>query len=285
MAGRQALDIRAAALQFLTRWAGGFAPLPLTLLARCPEPRLGPETSAQAALAEDIGRFARQVQQAGVQSAFGMELRAAFLLEMEGAARPEIPDGAPPYRQFFLRPAVEPILYSYLGALRKQPLDTGVLDGLMACLHGRPVERRDIASRIKPNAIGNIVLFPDPDYARDYHLRLDRHLPSISGAINRAGFAFPEIVLSHPYSDGNGRLARAMAQIGLTDGEDAALSFMPLGPLFYARASEIAGALQALAATADWQEFMAVFTDYVADALALAGRVLDQRLPEDMSDE
>lgn len=259
--------------------------MPLTLLARCPEPRLGSETSAQAALARDVGRFARQVRQAGVQSAFGMELRAAFLLEMEAAARLEITEGAPPYRQFFLRPAMEPILYSYLGPLRKQPLDPAVLDGLMACLHGRPIERREISSRIKPNANGNIVQFPDPDYARDYHLRLDRRLPLISGAINRAGFVFAEIVLSHPYSDGNGRLARAMTLIGLGGGEDAALSFIPLGPTFYARAPEIAGALQALAATADWQNFMAVFTDYIADALALGGRALDRGLPEDMVDE
>jgi len=225
-------------------------------------------------LARDISRFAHFVQQAGVQTAFGMELRAAHLLEMESVGRREAPEDGPPYRQFFLRPALEPILYSYLGALRKRPLDPTTLDGLMACLHGRHVERRKVASRIRPNANGNIVQFPDSDYAGDYHLRLDRHLTSISGAINRAGFAYAEIVLSHPYSDGNGRLARAMALINLAD-EGSALSFVPLGPLFYARASEMAGALQILAATADWKHFMTVFTDYVAGALALAGRILD----------
>lgn len=249
--------------------------MPLVLLAKCPEPRLEYETRQQVRLSQRVSEFARCANQAGVDSSFGMELRAAYLLEKEHAGALKPPEGTPPYRQFFLRPAIEPILYSYRDSLRVGSLDANIVDEMMACLHGHPVQRRTCEARISPNAQGNFVRFPDWEYAQDYCARLNRHLPSMSGALNRAGYAYAEVLLSHPYADGNGRLARAIAVTCLARDIGAPVPFLPLGPAFYAHASAVANALQTLAATSDWASFMSVFSDFVEEALALAERVLD----------
>ena len=247
--------------------------MPLVLLARCPEPCAVPQAVGQRGLAQRVSSFADQIRDRGIDASFGLELRSAFLLEHE---TPLDAVDRPPYRQFLLRPAIEPILYSYVSALSIGGLDTGTIDDFLSCLHGLPVERRRNPSRITPNAHGNWVQFPDWEYAADFHLRLNRNLPTIDDAITRAAYAYAEVLLSHPYGDGNGRLARALAVICLGDGRPSSTPFLPLGPAFYAHAPVIASALQALSATGDWVPFQHVFADFVSQGLTLAERVFEK---------
>lgn len=249
--------------------------MPLALLARCPEPRLCSETPAQRELAERIDVYAEWASRLRIEASFGLELRAAFVLDTE-AERAGV-EPRPPYRQFLLRPAIEPILFTYLDLFRGGNLDPNAIDGFVSCLHGAPVTMRQGPSRISPNARGHFVQFPDCEYARDYCSRLNLYLPSIEGAVAKAAYAYAEVLLSHPYADGNGRLARALAVACLSEGGRPP-AFLPLGPAFYAHAPAIASALQALAVTADWRHFLSVFADFLEYGLALGQRHLSPQV-------
>jgi hypothetical protein len=249
--------------------------MPVALLAACPPPFLPAPSADHHQLMERVTRFARAFSQDRVDLCFGLELRTAYLLESYSKSG-NIQMPPPPYRQFYLRPAVEPIIYSYVGRLRPEAIDPDVADAFMSCLHCRRIEPRRGEIRIKPNAQGNFVQFPDAAFAADYHVRLRDALPSIEGPLNRAAFAYAEILLSHPYADGNGRLARAVAMLCL--GQDDMVPFLPLGPAFYACAPRVAPALETLALTANWPHFISVFGEMVETALHLSETLLSARL-------
>jgi Fic/DOC family len=246
--------------------------VPIALLACCPEPRLGPETPKQRQLLARIAAYAERAARSGPEASFGLELRAAYVLDRE-AKRETSAQSPPPYAEFFLRPAIEPILHSYFDHLRPGALDPDAADNFLSCLHGAPIRRRTGPCRITPNVQGNFVEFPQADAAQDYHRRLDRHLPTIEGALQRAAYAYAEVLLSHPYGDGNGRLARALILTCLAQGNRDRIPFLPLGPAFYAHAPAIAGALESLAVSANWGHFLAVFEDFVETGLRLASRL------------
>jgi len=218
----------------------------------------------------------RRVQERGAESCFGLELKAAYGLEREWTAgRPET--AIPPFRHFFLRPAVEPILLSYQTLLAGLQFDSDQLDELMSCFHGVPTKRRTSSSRITPDLIGNSVQFPDWEYAWNYDQRLRCLIPSIQGTLNQAGFAYAEVLLSHPYSDGNGRLARSLTIACLSNRYRGLLPLLPLGPAFYACAPTVTAGLQVLAATANWSYFMSAFCGLINEALRLSEIYLFQR--------
>lgn len=94
------------------------------------------------------------------------------------------------------------------------------------------------------------------------------------GPINKAAYVFAEVILSHPYMDGNGRLARSLALACLAKEMGGKMPLLPLGAAFYARARRTASALQTLAVTANWPYFMDAFEALLTDALFLAESIL-----------
>jgi hypothetical protein len=201
-----------------------------------------------------------------------LELKAAYRLE---AAYMKLRlDKRPPFRQILLRPAIEPILLSFAETLMEANLQPDAIDRFISCVHGAPVTRRTTDCRITPNEFGNCVLFPPPEHAAEYVSRLSGQLPSIDGPINRVGYAYAEIILSHPYMDGNGRLARSMVLACLAKELGSKLPLIPLAPAFYASAQRTADALQTLAVTADWPFYMQAFKALLTDALQLGERML-----------
>lgn len=246
--------------------------MPIALLACCPEPKLGAEAPEHRQLLARIAAYAERAARSGPETSFGLELRAAFVLDRD-AKRETSAQSPPPYAEFFLRPAIEPILHSYFEHLRPGAIGPDAADNFLSCLHGAPITRRTGPCRIRPNAHGNFVEFPQADIARDYHRRLNRNLPTIEGALQRAAYAYAEVLLSHPYGDGNGRLARALILTCLAQDDRDRIPFLPPGPVFYAHAPAIAGALESLAVSANWSHFLAVFQDFLEEGLRLANRL------------
>lgn len=173
---------------------------------------------------------------------FGLELRLAGRIAEGGdiAAWTGAPAPAGYHaviRRFFLRPASEPIIWSWWRTLDRGLRRVEDLFSLCDCLLGAPARLRDYV-RSGPGGYAPLT-------------EIDARLAAL-GAMDIAEFAEPvdwaaarfvSFVQAHPFADGNGRTGRALIQLDLGAAGLIRAPVLPLGPVMYAHAPTIAAAL------------------------------------------
>jgi Fic family protein len=82
-------------------------------------------------------------------------------------------------------------------------------------------------------------------------------------------YFFAETIMTHPFSDGNGRFARLMVHAGLAQSAGVTAPLIALAPAFYRHADALGAALNKLHFQADWAGFYGVFFSTLDDALRL----------------
>lgn len=165
------------------------------------------------------------------------------------------------------RPATEPALRSLWPKLMARTRIADV-DKLLSALLGESSVHRQHRSTTRYARDGTRSVFPPVDEARGWLDRVDASERPGIDPFAQACFAYAQAVLSHPYNDGNGSLARAMYQRSL--GRSGFLSgpLLPLGPLVYSNHHVHDRALQHLGSTGDWAPFVAVMLGLTRKAAA-----------------
>lgn len=242
------------------------------LLLKCPPPPAEDLFAGTEDTKASIAEFRATLDQAGMDASFGLELRAAYHYEH---VMPPAPQRRPAsHRKFFLRPAVEPILYSYREELDPERAGHVLVNQFVSSLIGALSGVRVQDARSGKDEAGNFASFPDCDYASLYLERIAAALPMIADPVAKAAFVFGETVLSHAYPDGNARLARCLALLTLARhlGHDSLP--LPLGPVLMAHNDRYIDALQALSRDGDWQAFGTDFAFFLGEAARLAFRLV-----------
>lgn len=209
----------------------------------------------------------------GAAGVAGLELQASLML-LEGAATPAAADNGfwdAKCRKLLLRPAVEPFAFAVWDRFRKFDLDEATALHLAQALTGRRiVYRAGVATGVSVQ--GNVTFEP-LDIARRWleKIAAAAHKPDLLTALPM--YAYAQVIMAHPFSDGNGRFARLMVHAALARCAGLRRPEIALAPAFYRRADEIGRALTALNATRNWALFHGVFLSVLEDALSLTKRL------------
>jgi hypothetical protein len=223
---------------------------------------IGPVSSFDQSALDRVG-----ARYASPPSTFGLELKVAYALEAAG-------HGGERLRRAYYRPAQEPILVSWWAALQLVPLDPGEMRALASILAGTEVRYRtgEMASQ-GAGEDGRDLLYETPSRSRTWPADIARADAAQGDTVKKALYRFARIVIAHPLSDGNGRLARAALQAGLAQGGLIATPCLAPAPVFCLRAAEIRAALAALSATGDWLGYFERMGGVLAECLATVDAV------------
>lgn len=173
-----------------------------------------------------------------------------------------------PFHRFLERPASEVVLSGFWEVLGHQGLTDGLADSIVTGLTGVPCERRRGVMASRRDRRGRRTVYAPEDVATGWANRVREVDAANSNCFVGACYAYANVALSHPYTDGNGRLARAMyqrafARAGLLDAP-----LIPLGPLIYLNHKIVIAALVRLGTTGDWSPFLEVMVRLTHRALA-----------------
>lgn len=177
-----------------------------------------------------------------------------------------------PFHTFNERPAVEPVLLDVWPEFVGKNMPP--VSDLTSDLLGRPAIERHGPSATVRCCDGTRSVFPPTAEAADWLHRIRAAEAGDPEPFALACFAYAQTVLSHPYNDGNGRLARAMYQRSLGRSGLLAGPLLPLGPLVYANHRVHDRALQHLGSTGDWGPFVAVMFGLTRKAAAFTAHIL-----------
>lgn len=220
--------------------------------------QIGPSESVLSPLVstlQDMLSLDRRLYRSAVSSCFGLELRVAFALTEDGKA-----DGGNP-RELMLRPAVEPILYSYWDRFRAWALDDESVAALAGCLCGRAVTHRKSFAATLPNSQGLSAIYPPPELAR----RWREIIPSpttgagMMQALHDAFVVMGLFVNLHPLEDGNGRVGRALFQGALARAVGLSCPMLALTPFLYSQKQDVLRGWFALGNDGDWTELVGAY--------------------------
>lgn len=240
--------------------------MPNALLLQCPAP-CDPfcRQRDDEKLVDELSALARSVSTIGIDRLFGLELRAAFHLSAHAV---DAQKHHQPLRKFFLRPAYEPILFSFHGTINPNELNKARIDEMMSVMRGIPSAVRNSDAKSTKDEFGNFAQFPECIYASKYIDRIHRGISIYKSPIERSAFVFAETVLSHPYSDGNARLARCLAMLTLYSSISYCFPFyLPLGPVMMAHNDIYISALQNLSHNKNWSIFIDIFHDFILNSI------------------
>jgi len=197
----------------------------------------------------------------------GLELRVALMLmqEEERFSKPDNSFWKRKCRSLFLRPAVEPIACAYWSRLVSFEIDDALALKMASAMAGQPlVYRKGAATGRSDNGD---VQFGPLESARHWLAEITRiaNTPELRTAL--PAYCFAQTIMTHPFSDGNGRFGRLMVHAAL--GRCAGLTGpkIALAPAFYRRGEALALALTALSQDGDWSEFNRVFLSALDDAV------------------
>lgn len=174
-----------------------------------------------------------------------------------------------PLRRFAVRPAVEPILEMFSARFRQWSLDDMSMRNLTCYLVGQTVTPRSGMMRILPDRSGVASRFPAADISAGWLARLNENYASIPNTLSASCYAYASVVLNHPFSDGNGRLGRALFQASLWHRLTGDLPILPLGPATYIRRDLLRPALVSLGTDGDWRQFVDAMASILETALEL----------------
>jgi hypothetical protein len=161
-------------------------------------------------------------------STFGLELRVTYALEAAG-------HGGDRLRRPYYRPAQEPFVWSWWSELQQVPLDPEAMLGLASLLNGKAVAYREkeMFSAGAPGAPG--LRYETPERARLWLTDIAAVDAAAGDPVKQALYRFARIIIAHPFTDANGRFARAARQAGLARGGLIATPCLALAPVFYLR--------------------------------------------------
>lgn len=200
-----------------------------------------------------------------------MDLDRLLIQALKAPATGErIPDF---YHRLEDRPSAQAaVVRAWAGLMGPTRMDT--MDALVTDQLGRDAVRRTHRSTTRYARDGTRSVFPPAEQAAGWLDRIERVERTHPHPFAMACFAYAQTVLSHPYQDGNGRLARAMYQRSLGRSGLLARPLLPLGPLVYANHRLHDRALQHLGMTGDWDPFVEVMLGLTRKAAAFSRHVL-----------
>jgi hypothetical protein len=185
-----------------------------------------------------------------------------------------------PFERFSSRPVSEVVLMDVWPLLRQDILTEAVASRIAVNLTGGPVRYRTAQISSAPDRLGRRTIYAPPHIAAGW---IDRINAAEAANVNAGHFilachAYAEVALSHPFADGNGRVARAMfqrafARAGLLDAP-----LIPLGPLIYLNHKVVIAALVRLGTTGEWPPFLDVMARLTLKALAFTEHHLKSQL-------
>jgi hypothetical protein len=202
-------------------------------------------------------------------STAGLELRVALTLLQNDRGHTEADNQfwRSKCRSLFLRPAVEPIAHAYWARFQNFSVDESSALRIASALAGHPLVYR------KGPAVGRSVKgdvhFAALETAGGWldKLKDAARSPSLRAAL--PAYFFAQTIMTHPFSDGNGRFARLMVHAGLAQSAGMTGPMIALAPAFYRRADALGAALNNLHAQGDWKGFYRVFFSTLDEALRL----------------
>lgn len=226
---------------------------------RCPNdpPRIAPRQTCGLDMALNALQMSPGRELPRLEQALSGRLRAA----LAGSGGASIP-----FHTFHQRPAVEPVLLEVWPEFVRQAMPP--VSDLTSDLLGKPAIERQGPSATVRCLDGTRSVFPPPAEAAGWLHRLQAAEAARHPPFALACFAYAQTVLSHPYHDGNGRLARALYQRSLARSGLLAGPYLPLGPLIYANHRVHDRALQHLGSTGDWGPFVEVILGLTRKAAA-----------------
>ena len=209
--------------------------------------------------------------------AAGLELRVALMLLQSDRGFREADNEfwKRKCRSLFLRPAIEPISSTYWEKYFPFNINESSALRMASAAAGRPlVYRKGPATG---RSLNGDVNFRPLDAGGEWLAKIARaaKAPALRGAF--PAYCFAQAIMTHPFSDGNGRFARLMVHAALAHCAGLAGPRMALAPAFYRRAEELASALTVLSEHGDWSVFNSVFFSTLDDALTQT-RALYSRL-------
>lgn len=250
-----------------------------TLTWICPPPR--PFNKSENARASTLYSSISELRWGpkGPAGVAGIELQVALnLMQSELGVPPADNDFWPAKCQKLLvRPALEPIACAYWPRLATFDFDEN-----FALLIASTLACRRLVYRTSPaTGLGRLgdVAFEPIEVASQWLAKLKRCAEVAELRTALPAFAFAQVIMAHPFSDGNGRFARLTVHAGLARASGLALPAMALAPAFYRRGEALGRALTALSASQDWGPFYSLFLSTLDDSLTLT-RVLQRARQE-----
>lgn len=209
--------------------------------------------------------------------AAGLELRVALMLLQSdrGFRKADNEFWKGKCRSLFLRPAIEPICSTYWEKYFPFNVSEASALRMASAAAGRPlVYRKGPATG---RSLNGDVNFGALETGGEWLAKIARaaQAPALRGAF--PGYCFAQTIMTHPFSDGNGRFARLMVHAALAHCAGLAGPRIALAPAFYRRAEELGSALTALSQDGDWSGYNRVFFSTLEDAL-MQTRALYSRL-------
>lgn len=172
-----------------------------------------------------------------------------------------------PFERFASRPVSEDVLLRNWRDL-SGPICGDLADRLVAGLTDAPARPRGFVAMSAVSRTGRRTVFASPGVASDWTLRVGEAEFATSDPFKLACHAYAEVALSHPYADGNGRLARAMFQRAFIRAGLLDAPLIPLGPLIYLNHKVVIETLVRLGTTGDWLPFLDVMARLTHKAVA-----------------
>lgn len=180
-----------------------------------------------------------------------------------------------PFERFLTRPAVEPVLTRRWADL-VGPLDLHLASEIVGDLTGGLAQPRGVVAASAPNRDGVRTVYANAAHAQGWIDRIEAAEGVTDAPFARACHAYAEVALSHPFADGNGRLARVMFQRSLARSGMLSGPLLPLGPLIYRHHRPMIQALVTLGLTGRWCPFMEMMDALCRAALTFTERALAQ---------
>lgn len=175
--------------------------------------------------------------------------------------------GTVPFNRFLARPGSETILSEFWSTMAGGPATDTLVENLIAGLTGAPAGVRSGQITSAPDRSGTRTVYAPPDIAAGWIDRVNAAEMTVGDPYILACHAYAEVALSHPYSDGNGRLARAMFQRAFGRAGLLEAPLIPLGPLIYLNHKLVIHVLVRLGTTGDWAPFLALMARLTHTAL------------------
>jgi len=201
-------------------------------------------------------------------SSFGLELKVAHAIEARGLACDE-----DRLRRPFFRLAQEPIVWSWWDALQRLPLDRAEMLMCASMLNGAPVGWRQGGMFSHGGGLAPHVYYETPAQARSWIEDIASCDRAPSDPVKKALYRFARIVFAHPFTDANGRFARAALQAGLARQGVIATPCLALAPVFHLQTPAIRTALRALGRSGRWDDYFDAMGAVLGDALNWVRRV------------
>ena len=253
MTGRRVDELVARTLVFTTPFGKKFIPLDaVTTRVYVNPPKTAPSTDEVwplLDLLEQIIEIDKRTYKSHPDQCFGLETRIAHWLTKDEASVPlENP------RQVMLRPASEPIIYSYWNRFLLWDLDDGCIKDMARCLCAQDITYRQGLSATHPSRLGLSVIYPPASESNNW-LSLVPQVPTETSRIDALKLAFMTMaifVLHHPLVDGNGRVGRAIFQgvLGRTCGLSCPM--LAIAPFAIANKREVIGGWMELGRSGGW---------------------------------